>query len=188
MHVQIDFAMRNVTSTNTPTTANHTDGPLDREMSNPSAFDDVNQHNISFCGCDEPGQCMAIFRRCVIDGKMFHSLIYTRRGSTISYFVRYRHHLNDNLFGKIRFFFSMNQETFALIENHPLQAKFSEFVSHSTYYQLLSKSIDSFYFVLSNESSSMHCVPVNCIENHCIVFERLDCILVTPLSICHEHD
>ena len=180
--------MRNVTSTNTTSTANNMDGPLDREMSNRSAFDDVHQHHISSCGCEEPHQCMVIFRRCVIDGKMFHSLIYTRRGSTVSYFVQYRHHFNDKSFGKIRFFFSLNQETFALIENHPPQAQFSEFLSNSLYCQLLSKPIDSFYFVLSNESSSTHCVPVNCIENHCIVFERPNCILVTPLSICHEHD
>lgn len=180
--------MRNINSANTPSIADCKDGPLDRDMSNRNALNYVNQYHLSVCGCENPEQCVIIFRRCIIDGKMFHSLLYTRRGSTVSYFVRYRHHPNENSFGKIHFFFSFKEETFALIENHSAKDKFSHFFSHSRYSQLLSKSIDSFYCVLSKDFSSMHCVSVNSIENHCIVFERPDCLLVTPLSTYHEHD
>jgi hypothetical protein len=180
--------MRNITSTNSSSIVDQSDGPLDRAVLKPSAFDDVNQFHGSSCGCEEPDQCMVVFHRCIIDGRMFHSLLYTRRGTSVSYFVQYRHHLNNKNFGKIRLFFSSNRVTFALIEHHPMKAKFSEFLSSSPHLQLLSKSINSFFFVLSLDPSSVHCVPVNCIENHCIVFERPNFALVTPLSICHEHD
>ena len=121
--------MRNITSTNTSSTEDQLVAPLDRELLKLSAFDDVNQFHSSSCGCEEPDQCMVVFHRCIIDGRMFHSFLYIRRDSSVSYFVQYRHRLNNNNFGKIRLFFSSTRVTFALIEQHPKKAKFSELFS-----------------------------------------------------------
>lgn len=119
---------------------------------------------------------------------MFHSLIYTRRNSTTSFFVQYRYNGTDYNFGKIRLFFTLKEDTFALIEHHSVQKKFSDFFLCSKYHELLRKSIDVFFFVLMPQLSALRCVSINEIENHCICFQFLNSIIVTPLSVSHEHD
>lgn len=165
-----------------------TDGPLNRTMSQPRSADQCFRYHASYCGCTEPDHCVSIYERCVIRKKMYHSLIYVRRNSTISYFVQYRCGGTNFNFGKIQFFFTSKQETFALIEDQVMEKHFSDFFSSSPYYHILRKPIDSFYFVLSSKSSALRCIPVSSIENHCLCFEFLNSNIVTPLSLCYEHD
>lgn len=185
---QIDFALRNMRSANDSSTSHDTDGPCDQAELTASLVDDMALHHTCICGCSDPDQCMVLFRRCVIKKRMFHSLMYFRRNSAVSYFVLYRRYKSDLSFGKIRVFFTFNREAFAFIEHHRMRNKFSEFLALSPYHEVLSKPIDCFYFVLHQKSSSLHCVCINSIENHCIVNEVNDCLIVTPLSSYNEHD
>ncbi|CAF1278892.1 unnamed protein product [Rotaria sordida] len=186
--IRIDFALRNVAKTNEPASLCSVDGPFDQTELTPTLFLDIHQHHLIVCGCDKPYQCVQVFRRCMIDKKVYHSLIYFRRNSSISYFVQYRQNQNGINFGKIKFFFTSNHGRYAFIEHHEIKTKFSKFFKSSSYYDLLCKSIDYFFFVLHSSVSSTHCVPISSIENYCIVFENTHHIIVTPLSIDYEHD
>jgi hypothetical protein len=175
-------------STNEPITSHGVDGPFDQTELTSSLLNDINQHHLLVCGCNKPYQCVLVFCRCIIDRKTYHSLIYSRRNSTISYFVQYRQNGNDINFGKIKCFFTTNSGKYALIEHHGIKTKFSNFFESSSYYDLLRKSIDYFFFVLYFHVSAVHCIPISCIENYCIVFEKNHHIIVTPLSVYYEHD
>ncbi|CAF1205337.1 unnamed protein product [Adineta steineri] len=187
-YYEIDFALRNIIQINDPSTSHGPDGPFDQAELTLALFNDINQHHLMVCSCNKPYQCIQIFRRCMVDKKIYHSLIYSRRKSSVSYFVQYRQNQYDNCFGKIKFFFTINNENYAVIENHEVKTKFSQFFKSSSYYNLLAKTIDYFFFVLCTSVSSIQCVSLSSIENYCIVFENIHHFIVTPLSIDYEHD
>ncbi len=174
-------------STNESFTSHSANGPFDQTELTSSLLLDISQHHLLVCGCDKPYQCVQVFRRCIIDKKVYHSLIYSRRNSTISYFVQYYENNEINI-GKIKLFFTSNNGEYALIEHHGIKTKFSDFFKSSSYYKLLCKSIDYFFFVLYSHTSLVHCVPISSIENYCVVFEKNHHMIVTPLSIYYEHD
>lgn len=149
---------------------------------------DIIKHHLTVCNCGKPDQCACIYRRCIIDKKVYHSLLYARRNSTISFFVQYYINQVGSSFGKIRYFFTANNNTFAVIDHHEIKKKFSNLFVSTSYYELLRKSIDSFFYVVYSESSTVHCVPITLIRNHCIIFEMSNCIIVTPISAYGEHD
>lgn len=180
--------MRNKSSLNRSNSKESPDGPIDEVDLSSSMVQDIIQSHRMICNCDKLDQCVHIFRRCVIDRKMYHSLIYSRRNSTISYFVQYYEKQEDCKFGKIRYFFTSNDKTFAVIDHYKVKNNFSEFFISTPYYKLLRKSINTFFHVLSSHSSSVNCVPVALIRNHCIIFEMTNYIIVTPLSAYDEHD
>jgi hypothetical protein len=185
---QIDFALRNRISSNHSLANQTIDGPLDLSDDSSCINNDVYQYHLIICGCDKLHQCVLVYRRCIIDQQLFHSLIYSRRNSTVSYFVQYRGAQNQTLFGKIRFFFALKNQTFAFIEHHSVKKQFSDFFSSASYHDLLCKSVDYFFYVLHPQFLSTQCVPITEIEKHCIIFEMEDQIIVTPLSVYNEHD
>ena len=140
------------------------------------------------CSCNKSDQCVRIYRRCVIDKKAYRSLIYSRRNSTINFFVQYYQKEENSNFEKIRYFFTPNNETFAVIDHYEVKNKFSEFFISTSYYELLRKSIDSFFYVLYSHTSKVYCVPMSFIKNHCIIFEMVDYVIVNPLSVYSKHD
>ncbi|CAF4316853.1 unnamed protein product, partial [Rotaria socialis] len=54
-------------------------------------------HN-ALCSCDKIDQCISIYRRCRLKHMVYYSLLYRRRGSSVSYFVQYSKGHDDNLF------------------------------------------------------------------------------------------
>ncbi|CAF1295528.1 unnamed protein product [Rotaria sordida] len=187
-HYEIDFALRNRASSNYSSSLQIIDGPLDKVNLTSSMIHDVTQCHLMTCSCDKPEQCIRVYRRCMIDKRIYHSLIYSRRNSTVSFFIQYNRNQDDSNFGKIRYFFTSNNETFAVIEHHEIKNKFSQFFNLTSYYDLLRKSIDSFFYVLYSKAFSLHYVPITSIRNHCIIFEMTDYIIVTPISVYGEHD
>ena len=117
---------------------------------------DIIEHHLVVCNCGKLDQCLRTCRRCIIDTKVYHSLIYTRRNSTISFFVQYYTNQDDSNFGKIRYFFTSNNDTFAVIDHRESKKKFSNFFISTSYCELLRKSLDSFFYVLYSESSVVH--------------------------------
>ncbi|CAF1171092.1 unnamed protein product [Rotaria sordida] len=186
--IRIDFALRNRASSNYSSSLQIIDGPLDKVNLTSSMIHDVTQCHLMTCSCDKPEQCIRVYRRCMIDKRIYHSLIYSRRNSTVSFFIQYNRNQDDSNFGKIRYFFTSNNETFAVIEHHEIKNKFSQFFNLTSYYDLLRKSIDSFFYVLYSKAFSLHYVPITSIRNHCIIFEMTDYIIVTPISVYGEHD
>ncbi|CAF4476027.1 unnamed protein product [Rotaria socialis] len=66
-------------------------------------------HN-ALCSCDKIDQCISIYRRCRLKHMVYHSLLYRRRGSSVSYFAQYSKGHDDNLFDKIDLFFKCSFE------------------------------------------------------------------------------
>ncbi|CAF3073771.1 unnamed protein product [Rotaria sp. Silwood2] len=80
-----------VFSPNTSVTANNLLCLLDLfvlERKDPLYYELLNYHNNN-CDCNDFYQCIKTYRRSIIFNKMFHSLQYTKRKNTNSYFVQY---------------------------------------------------------------------------------------------------
>ncbi|CAF4222450.1 unnamed protein product [Rotaria magnacalcarata] len=144
-------------------------------------------HN-ALCSCDKIDQCISIYRRCRLKHMVYHSLLYRRRGSSVSYFVQYSKGHDDNLFGKIDLFFKCNNKNFALIHNHRLKRLFTDYFLSSNYHDILLKALNVYFYVLHHTSTLTDVVTVDNISNMCVVFTFNDSLVVTPLSSSYEHD
>jgi hypothetical protein len=140
------------------------------------------------CGCNQTTTCIIIYDRCSIRKQIYHSVFYRQRKSTVSYFVRYTSDGHDSLFGSIQHFFTYQGSSFALINNHSNQKPFSDMFASSCYHSLLSKCINSYFYILQANGSSFHHVPIGKILNLCVVFQQDGFIIVTPISGAYEHD
>ena len=139
------------------------------------------------CGCSHTTTCIVIYHRCIIKNQIYHSLRYPKRQSTISYFVQYNDDCYDTLFGSIEVFFKYKGSTFALIHNYPNRNLFSNTFS-SSYHSFLSRCINKYFYIFQPKSSSFHYVSMEKILNLCIVFEKDQFLIATPISQVFEHD
>jgi hypothetical protein len=143
------------------------------------------------CDCDQPRQCIIIYKRFNdSNGHTFHSMMYSRRGRSISYFTEYRAINKSRRYGAIVLFYSTNNGTksFALIDRYRPKRAFSDHFKKSKYYSRLKAPLDSLFFVLENSSTSRDIIRTDFIVKHCIVFQQDDCKIVTPVSTYDEHD
>jgi hypothetical protein len=140
------------------------------------------------CDCRQYSLCVAIYRRCKIKRRVYHSLLYVKRQSTISYFVEYVDDKQKKCYGSVKLFFTCRGRAFALINHHPSHRMFSDFFSSSRYHPVLSKCIDVYFHFLTTGSSFLDCISIDGIVNICIIFETADGLIVTPLSTGYEHD
>jgi hypothetical protein len=81
-----------------------------------------------------------------------------------------------------------NGKEYAIINRHMVKSRFSDHFISSYYYSILSKPIDSFFFVLNKVSTQFDVIDINTSMEMCIIFEEDDCLVVSPLSVYHEHD
>ncbi|CAF1134088.1 unnamed protein product [Adineta steineri] len=95
-YYEIDFVLQNITLPNNSQNSHYVNGTIDPTQATASMLRDIHRHHLNMCGCDKPDECVRIFRRCLIDRKMYHSLIYFRRNLSVSYFVQY-HNKQDIL-------------------------------------------------------------------------------------------
>ena len=167
---------------------NKTDNPFDVLINIDEVVKDIAVHHQILCGCDKINSCVVVYRRCLIKTTVYHSLAYLKRRSTISYFVQYVDSKRNTVFGSIKFFFTYRGQTFALINHHPSRDLFSNQFVSSEYHPLLCKCIDIYFHLLVMNSSSVSCIPIDNVQNMCVVFEKKDYLIVTPLSIGYEHD
>jgi hypothetical protein len=119
---------------------------------------------------------------------VYHSLIYPRRGSTLSYFVQYSKDCEENLFGIVELFFTCNNKSYALIHNHSVKHLFTDVLLSSKYHFVLLKVLDMYFYVLHRTSTFCDIVTIDSITNLCIIFTFDDSLVVTPLSSSYEHD
>ncbi|CAF2184400.1 unnamed protein product [Rotaria magnacalcarata] len=166
------------------------DGPIDPTNQAPDATIYANECHIKLCSCDNLNKCIVIYRRCVIHEHMFHSLLYKKRQQSISYFVEYfdDNHMKQQHFGIIEYFFSLQDKSFALIQRYPVKHLYSNYFKTSTYYNLLKKALDLFFFVLQTKPSMYDIIPVENVSKHCIAIEDKSCLVVTSISSYNEHD
>lgn len=138
----------------------------------------------SICDCNNIINCIQFYRRFRNEKEVvYHSLAYKKRQSSISYFIKYA-----NLFGSIMVFMCCNGKEYAVINRHMLKSRFSDHFISSYYYNILSKPIDSFFFVLDKVSNRFDVIDLQNSMEMCIVIEEDDCFIVSPLSVYHEHD
>lgn len=131
------------------------------------------------------------FRRCKIHGNIFHSLQYNKRKNSVSYVVRYRttNSSTEFCFGNILVFARIGGLTYAFVERYSIQRFASDLLSSSLYYQLLSETIDAFFFVISKHSPKENdWISISEIIDHCILFDCVDYYIATPISSYDEHD
>jgi hypothetical protein len=144
----------------------------------------ISSIHTKICNCHDFNKCMKFYRRFKNKKQIvYHSLAYTRRQSSISFFIKY-----GTLFGSIITFMSCNDKQYAIIKRYSTKKRFSDYFSSSVYYKLLSKSIDVFFFVLEKSSFQLDVIDIHSSMQICIVIEEDDCFIVSPLLVYHEHD
>ena len=166
------------------------DGPHDLCQSPASKHIWMSNIHADLCECGRLDSCCTIYRRFIIHGAMFHSLIYQKRQNSISYFVQYLFggQACDRRFGKIELFFTCAYGSYAVIRRHHIARLYSDWFKSASYYFLVLKPLDTLYFVLEKDHRQLDLVQTNSIVNHCIVIEKSDHLFVTPFSSYHEHD
>ena len=188
-YYSIDFALHNHPGDSGPQI--DCDGPIDNERS----FDfshhrsAVLAHDQS-CVCQLINSCLSGFQRWRVNRKCFHSLSYSRRQKSVSYFVRcQRQNSTEFLFGKIVIFFTHGPSNFALLQVHPAQNHYSDSFQASDSYFLLKKPLDRLFFRLSlNPLPELEACPLDTLLDHCIVFTRETHLIATPVSSYDEHN
>jgi hypothetical protein len=142
------------------------------------------------CTCQSVNSCVNGFQRYRISRKCFHSLAYSRRQKSVSYFVRcQKENCVEFLFGKIVIFFTHGGSTFALLQVHPVQSYCSDFFQASESYFLLKKPLDRLFFLLSlSPLPELEACPIDLLLDHCIVFSHEKHLIVTPVSSYDEHN
>ena len=121
---------------------------------------------------------------------MYHSLIYNKRGRSVSYFVQYFSDQTDPHFGTIEFLFTLKSQnkTYACINEYCKKKSYSSYFKKSKYFDILQKPLDLLFFVLENHVSCKTFICTDLIKKHCIVFQMNDHKIVTPVSTYDEHD
>ena len=136
------------------------------------------------CGCWDTKNCIQFYRRFRNQRQIvYHSLAYTKRQSSMSYFVKY-----GSFFGAIIVFIHCNGKQYAIINRYSIKKKFSDYLISSNYYNVLLKSIDSFFFVLEKQSHHVDITDIISITDMCILIEEENSFVVSPISSSHEHD
>ncbi|CAF1489614.1 unnamed protein product [Adineta steineri] len=62
------------------------------------------------CDCKQVNDCFNIYRRFIINKQMYHSLLYNKRGRSLSYFVQYFTDQMCTKFGTIEFFLTIRSQ------------------------------------------------------------------------------
>ena len=182
-YYNIDYSLHGKSSM-LPTINNQ---PCDPVRDSLNQYTDIHER---FCDCDQVRDCFSIYRRFIINQQMYHSLIYNKRGRSISYFVQYFSDERYPQFGTIEFFFALKSEnkSYACIHEYCVQKKYSSYFEESKYFDILRRPLDSFFFVIENHSKRKSFVSTDLIKKHCIVFKMNDCTIITPVSAYNEHD
>ena len=185
----IDFALQHHLEDSASSV--NSDGPMDNERtfdfsSHPSVVDIHKQ----LCDCPSIDQCVRGFQRCQTNRKCFHSLSYTRRRKSVSFFVRYSGKDSASFFfGKIIIFFTCKTSTFALVQVYPLEKSFSDLFRASQSYFLMRNSLDRLFYLLSpTPSLQLQVVLVDDLVDHCIIFDHKQHLVATPVSSYDEHN
>lgn len=167
------------------------DGPFDL-VNQYGVFDEeVNRFHRLLCNtCSSSTICLNIYRRCIIKRHVFHSLIYKKSKKCISYFVQYLidHRMDDYRFGIIKLFFTYRSDSYAIIQHFPVKYSYSTLYRNSIYYNLLDEPLNHFFFVLEKNYQQVFMVSTQRIVKHCVVIEKNDCLIVTPISAYDERD
>ncbi|CAF4887806.1 unnamed protein product, partial [Rotaria magnacalcarata] len=116
------------------------------------AVDKYHDIHAQLCDCEQLHKCFNIYRRFIIKDRMFHSLMYNKRGKSVSYFIQYSIDQRHYYFGTIEYFFFLlsKEKSYAVVNLYPVKEKYSDYFRLSKYYHLLKKPLDSFFFVLEN--------------------------------------
>ncbi|CAF4012453.1 unnamed protein product, partial [Rotaria magnacalcarata] len=69
--------------------------------------DEYKYLHVELCDCEQIHQCFRLYRRFIINDRIFHSLIYKKRGKSNSYFIQYSFDQRHYQFGSIQCFISL---------------------------------------------------------------------------------
>lgn len=166
-------------------------GPIDPSPSPASEYKyTLEFHSSLICDCVHLNSCIVIYHRFIVRQQIYHSLIYTRRRNSISYFVEYcsANDIPNRRFGSIKYFFVYENEGYAVFDTHSIRHDYSDFFRASKYYGLLKDSLNCVLFVLEKNSRRTEFVKTDFIINDCIVIDMNDALLITPVQNCYEHD
>ncbi|CAF1092675.1 unnamed protein product, partial [Didymodactylos carnosus] len=83
-YYSIDFSLHNKTERKIAP-----NGLTDETNQNADTYGDLDRYHQQICGCNTINKCIAVYRRCVIRDHMYHSLLYNKRQTSVSYFVQY---------------------------------------------------------------------------------------------------
>lgn len=163
----------------------HLLGLVDRFWLNPHdvLFKKVILHHQNTCHCGNIDNCIALYRRCIINQRIYHSIKYLQRKRSVNHFIEFRQRPNQISFGMILLFYTQQQQQLALIQHYERKCNYSDYFRHSEYYNLIKKPIDLYFFVLT-KSMNYGVIRVDTITNHLIILKNnrnTSTIVATPV-------
>jgi hypothetical protein len=150
--------------------------------------DFINQSHESLCDCGNTNECVQFYRRYRTKHLVYHSLLYSKRGSSMSFFIHYSDDGESDLFGSVELYFACAQKSYALINHYEVKNLFTDYFASSKYHMYLLKAMNKYFHVLHLKSTHQKIVPVERIKSMCVVFDFSDSCVVTPISSSYEHD
>ncbi|CAF1367916.1 unnamed protein product [Rotaria sp. Silwood1] len=123
-YLNIDFALKNIHQNEDPSSSISTSDGLFDITSAPEELIEIlpNIHQ-RFCNCSNVNNCMKFYQRFRNKQQIvYHSLEYTKKQSSVSYFIKY-----GSLFGIVIVFMSCNDKQYAVVKRHPIKKRFSDF-------------------------------------------------------------
>lgn len=166
------------------------DGPYDRSSTLASTCEFIDRFHTDRCDCGQLNSCCTTYDRYSIDGNMFHSERYSKRKSSVSYFVQFT--LDDDQdhirFGSIQWFFICQGIGHAVIQCHRTASLYSDCFKNSPYYHILREPVDRLYFLLEKVPFRDHIVRTDSITNHCVIVEKNDHLFTSSILSYDEHD
>jgi hypothetical protein len=121
--------------------------------------------------------------RCVVDGRTYFSMIYSRGMARSSRFICYSACGQKDNFGEVIYYFSVTSgERYCVLR---------EFLTERPLYKPtldVTKRFTShtFFHFICKESSSIVCIPANAIISRCCILVSKGCIFVTPVLLDYE--
>ena len=184
--LQIDFAIHNPLEPRPSVLSGRQDELIHLDSTVMNDF--INRSHQSMCNCDGSKACVQFYRRYRSKHLVYHSLLYTKRGSSISFFIHYSEDGEPDLFGSVEVYFSCTDKKYALINHYEAKSLFTDYFVSSRYHPHLLTATNAYFHVLHQTSTHQKIVLVERIKSMCIVFHFSDSYVVTPVSSSYEHD
>ncbi len=146
-----------------------------------------------FSGSDD----FHISSRCIIKEKLFHSLLYKRKGLLDSYSVCFNFNKEER-FGQIEKFIRVGGKIYAFIRWFPHSKIRRDFpVFDFSNYEIINRDISiddmfdlfsKYYFKFNEQNKFLTIIPINDIICHCLVVHSKKNVYFTKLAYNFEHD
>ena len=152
----------------------------------------LNDTEKSLLKTDYDDSCKSAFiaSKLKIDGRLFHSLSYSRRGTINSYGVSYLKR-NKKKYGQIEYFIEYKSRFYAFIRRVRVHQSIKEFLPKGSgfFFNAAFDLVNMYYKVVkTNDLLSFDLIPAEAICNRCVIVPSGMMLFLTELICEYEHD